>query len=110
MDALQRIDALVKSNAIVLFLKGDCRRPTSRQSDLAVRILDDCGCNYLPVNIQDDPVIRANLPKYKGCATFPQLYVQGQLIGGTDVMQELYDNSELCPMLQAVCKRMRVAV
>ncbi len=102
MDAISRIDRLVKCHPAVLFLKGTPKRPLSEGSMLAVRALNGCLEQVHLVDITRDPEIRAFLPKYADLEGFPQFYLQGDLIGGHEVMLELAERGELCRMLESI--------
>lgn len=102
MGATARIDEIVGSDPLVLFMKGRVRRPNCRTSARAVDLLRRCGAEFLSVDVQEDPELRAFLPKYSGWDTFPQLYVQGEFVGGADVMGELFEQGELQKIAQEV--------
>src|SRR5690606_22860966 len=99
-DVQQRIDTLVKGNKVVLFMKGTAQFPQCVFSGRAVQILKACGVNELTtVNGLEDNEIRQII---KDCATWPtipQLYVNGEFIGGSDIMMEMYQAGELQQML-----------
>ena len=97
-DAQQRIDELVKSNEVVLFMKGNASFPQCGFSGRAVEILKACGLDpkaLKTVNVLEDAEIRAGIKEYSSWPTIPQLYVKGEFIGGSDIMMELYENGEL---------------
>ncbi len=102
MDAIRRIEQLVQQHPVVLFMKGNKRRPLSESSMLALQALNGCTEQVFTVDITRDPEIRAFLPKYANLEGFPQLYLQGELIGGHEVMQELAERGELCRMLASI--------
>lgn len=95
MSATNRIRALLESNPIVLFMKGTPHYPMCGCSDRAARALDACGQPYLAVNVLADPEIRAQLPRLSNWPTFPQLFIEGELIGGSDITAELREQGEL---------------
>jgi len=101
MDVLERIDEQVKSNPIVIYMKGTPQLPSCGFSARAAEALKACGVEFAYVNILADPEIFENLPRYQDWPTFPQLYVNGELIGGHDITLELYQKGELKPMLEA---------
>ena len=97
-DAQQRIDQLVKSNDIVLFMKGTASFPQCGFSGRAVQILKACGVDtraLATVNVLEDPAIREGIKEYSNWPTIPQLYVKGEFIGGSDIMMEMYESGEL---------------
>lgn len=97
-DTQQRIDELVKSNEVVLFMKGSASFPQCGFSGRAIEILKACGVdpkNVKAVNVLEDAEIRAGIKEYSSWPTIPQLYVKGEFIGGSDIMMEMYENGEL---------------
>ncbi|MFT6589190.1 MAG: monothiol glutaredoxin [Rhodoferax sp.] len=103
-DTQQRIDELVKSNEVVLFMKGNASFPQCGFSGRAIQILKACGVEskgLTTVNVLEDAEIRAGIKDYSNWPTIPQLYVKGEFIGGSDIMMEMYENGEL---LQALTK------
>lgn len=95
MDAKQRIAKIVNSNPIVLFMKGSPQFPMCGFSSQATEALKRCGARFEYVNVLEDPEVRAHLPHYSNWKTFPQLFVQGELIGGADITVDLYESGEL---------------
>ncbi len=99
-DTQQRIDDLVKKNDVLLFMKGSAQFPMCGFSGRAVQILKACGVsNFATVNVLDDPEIRQGIKDYSNWPTIPQLYVKGELVGGSDIMMEMYENGELQQVL-----------
>jgi monothiol glutaredoxin len=95
-DVQQRIDDLVKSNRVVLFMKGTAQFPQCGFSGRAVQVLKACGVNDLTtVNVLEDDGIRQGIKEYSNWPTIPQLYVKGEFIGGSDIMMEMYESGEL---------------
>lgn len=97
-DTQQRIDDLVKTNDIVLFMKGTASFPMCGFSGRAVQILKACGVDtktLKTVNVLEDPAIRQGIKEYSNWPTIPQLYVKGEFIGGSDIMMEMYESGEL---------------
>jgi monothiol glutaredoxin len=101
MDVLQRIDEQVKSNPIVIYMKGTPQMPMCGFSSRATQAMQSCGVEFAYVNVLADPEIFENLPRYQNWPTFPQIYVNGELIGGHDILMEMYQKGELQPLLQA---------
>ncbi|MDD4963266.1 MAG: Grx4 family monothiol glutaredoxin [Gallionella sp.] len=96
MNTQQRIDEQVKGNPVVLYMKGDARFPQCGFSANAVRILNALGVkNFLSVDVLQDPEIREGIKQYANWPTIPQLYIQGEFIGGSDIMTEMYQSGEL---------------
>ncbi len=94
-DAQQRIDALVKSNDILLFMKGTPLFPQCGFSSRAVAILDHLGAPFETVDVLQDPEIRQGIKAYSDWPTVPQLYVKGEFVGGSDIMMEMFESGEL---------------
>ena len=97
-DTQQRIGELVKSNDIVLFMKGNASFPMCGFSGRAVQILKACGVDpkaLKTVNVLEDPAVREGIKEFSNWPTIPQLYVKGEFIGGSDIMMEMYESGEL---------------
>ncbi|MGF6527184.1 Grx4 family monothiol glutaredoxin [Variovorax sp. PvP013] len=97
-DSQQRIDDLVKTNDIVLFMKGNASFPMCGFSGRAIQILKAVGVDtrsLKTVNVLDDAEIRQGIKEYSNWPTIPQLYVKGEFIGGSDIMMEMYESGEL---------------
>lgn len=101
-DTQQRIDALVKSSPILLFMKGNASFPMCGFSGRAIQLLKACGVDtraVTTVNVLDDADIRQGIKEYSNWPTIPQLYVNGEFIGGSDIMMEMYESGELKQVL-----------
>ncbi len=95
-DVQQRIDDLVKGNRVVLFMKGNAQFPQCGFSGRAIQILKACGVTELKtVNVLEDEEIRQGIKAYANWPTIPQLYINGEFIGGSDIMMEMYQAGEL---------------
>lgn len=90
-----RIDQLVKSQPVLLFMKGNRQMPQCGFSAQVVRILDTLVPEYQTVNVLEDGEIREGVKEYSSWPTIPQLYVQGEFLGGCDVVTEMYQSGEL---------------
>ncbi|WP_375184613.1 Grx4 family monothiol glutaredoxin [Aquabacterium sp.] len=98
----QRIDELVKGNRVVLFMKGNPTFPQCGFSGRAVQILKACGVTELKtVNVLEDEEIRQGIKEYANWPTIPQLYINGEFVGGSDIMMEMYQAGELQQALAA---------
>ena len=96
----QKIDAIVKGNPVVLFMKGTAQFPQCGFSGRAVQILKASGATQITtVNVLEDPEIRQGIKDYANWPTIPQLYINGEFIGGSDIMMEMYEAGELQQML-----------
>jgi len=100
MDTLERIKQTVHDHSIVLFMKGTPQFPMCGFSSRASQALKACGAEFATVNVLEDPEVRANLPRYSNWPTFPQLFINGELIGGCDITLELYESGELARMVK----------
>lgn len=101
-DIQQRINQLVKSNDILLFMKGNASFPMCGFSGRAVQILKACGVDakaIATVNVLEDQEIRQGIKTYSNWPTIPQLYIKGEFIGGSDIMMEMYESGELKHLL-----------
>lgn len=97
---LDRIREQVTNNTVVLYMKGTPQFPQCGFSSRAAQVLQACGLNdFLAVNVLADPEIFENLKYYANWPTFPQLYVKGELIGGSDIMIEMYQKGEIQQLL-----------
>lgn len=99
MDVLERIKQQVESNPVVIFMKGTPTMPQCGFSSRASQALKAAGAEFAYVNVLEDPEIFQNLPRYANWPTFPQIYINGELIGGCDITLELYQSGELQKML-----------
>jgi monothiol glutaredoxin len=103
-DAQQRIDDLVKSNDLVLFMKGNASFPMCGFSGRAIQILKAVGVDtrtLKTVNVLDDAEVRQGIKEYSNWPTIPQLYVKGEFVGGSDILMEMYESGELQQMLNS---------
>jgi len=104
MEAIERIKKQIESNPVLLYMKGTPDFPQCGFSGRAVQILEQCGAEFSYVNIFEDPEIRENLKIYSNWPTFPQLFVKGELVGGSDIMLELFQSGELQKLLSSANK------
>ncbi|HEU4671250.1 MAG TPA: Grx4 family monothiol glutaredoxin [Dyella sp.] len=102
MDVNERIKAVLAGHPMVLFMKGTPQFPMCGFSSRAVQALQAAGAGFHAVNVLADPEVRAALPHYANWPTFPQLYIQGELIGGCDIIEDLHVAGELGRMAQDV--------
>ncbi|NJC33810.1 monothiol glutaredoxin [Sphingomonas jejuensis] len=98
-DTNARIDALVKDNKVLLFMKGTPLFPQCGFSSRAIAILDHLGVSYESVDVLQDQGIRQGIKDYSDWPTIPQLYVDGEFIGGSDIMMEMYEAGELAELM-----------
>ena len=105
MSVQDTIRDQVKSNRVVLYMKGTPQSPQCGFSATVVEILRRCGVNdYLAVNVLADEAIRQGVKDYASWPTIPQLYVNGEFVGGCDIVRELYDSGELQRVLHEAFK------
>ncbi len=100
MDVMDRIKQAVDSDPIVIFMKGTPQLPMCGYSSRTAQVLADCEVEFSHVNVIADQEIFQNLPRFADWPTFPQIYVNGELIGGHDIVVEMYQKGELKPLLQ----------
>ena len=100
MSAQDTIRKTVTSNPVVLFMKGSPQMPMCGFSATATQLLRSCGVeNFVTVDVLQDPEIRQGIKQYANWPTIPQLYVNGELVGGSDIMKEMYQSGELQKLL-----------
>ena len=90
----------VKSNDVVLFMKGTPGFPQCGFSAVTVQILSHIGVKFKAVNVLEDPEIREGIKAYSNWPTIPQLYVKGEFVGGCDIIKEMFEQEELVPFLE----------
>ncbi|OQW94223.1 MAG: monothiol glutaredoxin, Grx4 family [Beggiatoa sp. IS2] len=100
MDVLERIKQQVTGASIVIYMKGTPQLPRCGYSNRAAQTLQACGVSFSYVDVLADAEIFHNLPRYANWPTFPQIYVNGELIGGCDIVVEMYQKGELQPLLE----------
>lgn len=102
MDIEQEIKDQISSNPILLYMKGSPDSPQCGFSSRATQLLISCGKPFSFVDILSNPEIRENLPKVSNWPTFPQLFVDGELVGGSDIMVEMDENGELQKLIDTI--------
>ena len=99
-DVQQRIDDLVKTNRVMLFMKGTAQFPMCGFSGRAIQILKAAGASEIKTfNVLEDEGVRQGIKEYANWPTIPQLYVDGEFVGGSDIMMEMYESGELQQLL-----------
>jgi monothiol glutaredoxin len=101
-DILESIQQQVTQNPILIYMKGSPDQPQCGFSSQASQMLMACGKPFAYIDILANPEIRANLPKFSEWPTFPQLFVQGELVGGCDIITEMYQSGELQSLIDEV--------
>ena len=100
MPVLERIQSEIETHPILLFMKGTPQFPMCGFSSRTSQALKAAGAvNYHTINVLEDPEVRANLPRFSNWPTFPQLFINGELIGGCDIAIELFESGELARMI-----------
>ncbi|MBT9489538.1 MAG: Grx4 family monothiol glutaredoxin [Rubrivivax sp.] len=101
-DTQQRIDGLVKGHRVMLFMKGTAQFPMCGFSGRAIQLLKASGATDLATfNVLEDEAVRQGIKEYANWPTIPQLYVNGEFVGGSDIMMEMYESGELQQLLAA---------
>ncbi len=98
MDVMDQIKDTVENNSIVLFMKGSPDFPQCGFSMRTSQALKECDVEFAFVDVLANPEIRANLPQYSSWPTFPQVFINGELVGGCDIVMDLYEKGELQKM------------
>jgi len=102
MNTQERIKEIVTTNPVVLFMKGTAQFPMCGFSGRAIQVLKACGVEKLTtVNVLEDDEIRQGIKEFANWPTIPQLYINGEFVGGSDIMMEMYESGELRQMLTA---------
>ncbi len=101
MDVVERIKQQLSSNPVVLFMKGTPDFPQCGFSAQTVAALRQCGAQFAHVNIFEDPEMRDALKRFSNWPTYPQLYVNGELVGGCDIAMEMFHSGELKKLLDS---------
>ena len=104
-DVLEHIKSQIEENPILLYMKGSPQAPQCGFSAQTVQCLIQCGERFAYVDILSNPEIRAALPAYAEWPTFPQLWVAGELIGGCDIVTEMFEAGELQPLIKETAAR-----
>ena len=99
-EVIATIKGQIDDNPILLYMKGSPAAPQCGFSAQTVQCLIACGERFAYVDILSNPEIRATLPGYANWPTFPQLYVNGELIGGCDIITEMFESGELEPLIK----------
>ena len=103
MDILETIKQQITDNKIILYMKGSPNAPQCGFSLRTAQVLMACGQKFAYFDILSDPEIRANLPKYANWPTFPQLWINGELVGGCDIVTEMHEKGELKTLIDEAC-------
>ncbi|MEY4922462.1 MAG: hypothetical protein RLY17_1179 [Pseudomonadota bacterium] len=107
MTTIDKIQRQIAENPILLYMKGSPKLPNCGFSAQTVQVLSACGERFAYVDILQNPDIRAELPKYANWPTFPQLWVDGELVGGCDILMEMSQRGELQALLKETADKYR---
>jgi monothiol glutaredoxin len=106
MDVQQVIQQQVTGHPVVLYMKGTPHAPQCGFSQTAIQILGACGIKSLyTVNVLEEPDIRQGIKQYANWPTIPQLYVNGEFVGGSDILREMYQAGELQKLLEPIVSK-----
>ena len=100
MDIMDQIKQSIESNDVILFMKGSPEFPQCGFSSRASQAVIACDVEFAYIDVLAQPDVRANLHRYADWPTFPQLYVKGELVGGCDIIMEMYENGDLKTLLE----------
>jgi len=101
MNTQEKIRSQVTSNSVVLYMKGSPKFPQCGFSGLAIQILQACGVkDLLAIDVLADPEIRDGIKVYANWPTIPQLYINGEFVGGSDIMRSMYEQGELQKLIE----------
>ncbi|AXR05858.1 Grx4 family monothiol glutaredoxin [Salinimonas sediminis] len=106
---VEKIKEQIAENPILLYMKGSPKLPSCGFSAQASQALMSCGEQFAFVDILQNPDIRAELPKYANWPTFPQLWVEGELVGGCDIIIEMFQQNELQPLVKEAAEKHKSA-
>lgn len=99
MSVIERIKQQLNSHPVVLYMKGTPDFPQCGFSSQVVQTLKACNVQFMAINIFDDPELRVALKEYANWPTYPQLYIKGELVGGCDIVMDMYQQGKLESML-----------
>ena len=105
MNTEEKIRKQLADNPVILYMKGTPEMPNCGFSAKAASVLNSTGIDYAYVNILSVPFIMEKLPEVSDFPTFPQLFIKGEIIGGSDIIEDMYNSGELMPMLSAAIKQ-----
>lgn len=101
MSTEEKIRKQLAENPVIIYMKGTPDAPSCGFSAKAASVLKSTGINFAYVNVLASPFIMEKLPEVSDFPTFPQLFIKGEIIGGSDIVEEMYNNGELVPMLES---------
>ena len=104
MDALEQIKSDIKSNKILIYIKGTPEQPLCGFSSATVQLFKGLGVPFATRDVITNPELRTKVPEYSNWPTFPQVFIGGKLIGGCDIIHEMHERGELEPLVQKALK------
>lgn len=104
-DVLAEIAEQVKTNKIIVYMKGTPSFPMCGFSAATVQVLDSYSVPYESVNVLENPAIREGIKRYSSWPTVPQVYINGEFVGGCDIVQEMHASGELEPLIRAAVQK-----
>jgi len=104
VDIVERLKSQIEGHTVVVYIKGSPQFPQCGFSARTIEALKQCDVDFAYVDVLSDPEVRQHLPAYSDWPTFPQLFVSSELVGGCDIICELFETGELKPMLQEAVK------
>ncbi len=110
MTTFEIIQQQIAENPLLLYMKGSPNLPSCGFSAQAAQTLFACGERFTYVDILKHPTIRAELPKYANWPTFPQLWIDGEFVGGCDIITEMYQNNELQKLIKETTKKYNIKI
>lgn len=105
MDVIEKIKQTVEQNPVVIFMKGTPDMPQCGFSMRTAEAIKACNVDFVYVDVLAEPEVRSNLPTYSNWPTFPQVFINGELVGGCDITLDLYQKGELQSMAQAAASK-----
>lgn len=109
METIEKIKQQISENPILIYMKGSPKLPSCGFSSQASQALMQCGAPFAYVDILQNPDIRAELPAYAEWPTFPQLWIDGELVGGCDIIMEMFQKGELQPLIAETAEKYKEA-
>ncbi len=107
METIEKIKQQISENPIIVYMKGSPKLPSCGFSSQVGQIMINCGEQFAFVDILQHPDIRAELPKFANWPTFPQLWIEGELIGGCDIVVDMFQKGELLPLIKETANKFR---
>jgi len=104
MNTEEKIRKQLADNNIILYMKGTPEQPSCGFSAKASSVLKNTGINFAYVDVLASPFIMEKLPEVSDFPTFPQLFIKGEIIGGSDIVEDMFNSGELLPLLEAACQ------